>query len=623
MRFHVPLYAVAILILASCSSTRRSAKAPAASNTVQVSVDLVNVTNDQVSVTVIPPAMNASTVTYQLAKIIPGTYAIADYGRYVTDFRAEDKSGKTLPVNRTDSNIWVISQANSLAKLTYRVNDTYDNEGADVFSETSTTIFSPAGTNILAGQNFLLNFAGFAGYFTGYKDIPYNVTISHPQTLQAVTSMDDRNASNTADVFTVTRYAELVDHPVMYAAPDISTTKVGNMDLMLGVYSPRKKSITSKAFFPELERMIRAQKAYLGDINNTKKYAVIVYISTGAKDDAKGFGALEHNTSTTSVFGETMRSKELIHVISHEFFHTLTPLNVHSREIQDFDFNDPKMSAHLWMYEGFTEYFANHFQVHQGLMTEDAFYAHMTEKENFAKQMYKDDLSFTEMSKNVLQPAMKAQYPNVYQKGALIAMCLDIMLREASGGKTGILHLMGELSKKYGPEKPFNDPDLIPEVTRMTNAEVGNFLQTHVVGNKPIDYEQYLRRVGVTRAMVKTPTPIIFLANGRPYMSVDTAKRLVTLRVPDNKNAFYNAMGFKEGDQLLEMNEIPVDASDINKVAMLGYGIEEGEEMTAKVRRDGQVVELKGKAVLNYMDAPGFKFTDESKKALKDAWLKH
>ena len=55
------------------------------------------------------------------------------------------------------------------------------------------------------------------------------------------------------------------------------------------------------------------------------------------------------------------------------------------------------------------------------------------------------------MSKNVLDPTMKAQYPNVYQKGALMAMCLDIMLREASGGQERDLELMGGLSNKYGP----------------------------------------------------------------------------------------------------------------------------------------------------------------------------
>jgi predicted metalloprotease with PDZ domain len=68
-------------------------------------------------------------------------------------------------------------------------------------------------------------------------------------------------------------------------------------------------------------------------------------------------------TATTVVLPELMPKEELVKsmmdVVSHEFFHIVTPLSIHSKEIQDFDYNDPKMSEHLWMYEGVTEYFAN------------------------------------------------------------------------------------------------------------------------------------------------------------------------------------------------------------------------------------------------------------------------
>jgi len=423
-------------------------------------------------------------------------------------------------------------------------------------------------------------------------------------------------------MFSVTRYAELVDHPIMYSVPDISSSRIGDMDILLSVYSPRKNTVTSAAFFPDLEKMIRAQKHYLGGINNTKKYAVLTYITTYGKDDARGIGALEHNTSTTAVFQESMKTRDLISVISHEFFHTLTPLNVHSKEIQDFDFNNPKMSQHLWMYEGITEYFANHFQVHEGLMTEDQFYAKMAEKEKISTQNFIDKLSFTEMSKNVLTPAMKSQYTNVYQKGALIGMCLDIMLRDASGGKSGILELMGRLSAKYGPEKPFEDSLLIPEITAMTNPEVGAFLQEHVANGTPIDYEKYLQRVGVERADVKEPTQLVFITGNAPYISIDTARRKVIAVIKDANNNFMNAMGVQDGDEIIEMNNTLLDASVVMNVLIAGYGLEEDEPMTMKVKRKGEIIELKGKVKLNYIDGSGFKFADPSKLKLKEAWLK-
>jgi predicted metalloprotease with PDZ domain len=50
--------------------------------------------------------------------------------------------------------------------------------------------------------------------------------------------------------------------------------------------------------------------------------------------------------------------KSMMDVVSHEFFHIVTHLAFILKKPR-FDYNDPKMSEHLWMYEGVTEYFAN------------------------------------------------------------------------------------------------------------------------------------------------------------------------------------------------------------------------------------------------------------------------
>ena len=80
---------------------------------------------------------------------------------------------------------------------------------------------------------------------------------------------------------------------------------------------------------------------------------------------------------------------------------------------------------------------------------------------------------------------------NVYHKGALIGMCIDILMREESNGNRGILSLMKELSAKYGKNKPFVDDNLIAEITAMTYPSVGEFLKTHVEGDVPINYNEF------------------------------------------------------------------------------------------------------------------------------------
>ena len=615
-------FILTLALLTSCSSVKKGGVS-ATKEKMQVAIDLVNVTNDQVRVTVIPPTIITATTSYQLPKIIPGTYAIADYGRYVTDFSALDKSGKPLDFIKKDVNTWEISNAGQLGKITYLVNDTYDSEEGQAFSKESTTIFSPAGTNILSGKQFMLNMSGFVGYFGGSTEIPYEVSISHPEGLTGTTAMKDMNKNSKEDLFITPRYAALMDNPVMYAAPDISSFVIDGMTVVLHVYSPVNKNITSQQLTPDLKRMMTAQKKFLGKINDTEKYAILVYITSNGKDDARGLGALEHNQSTTAVFAESMSSDELIHVISHEFFHTLTPLKVHSKEIHYFDFNNPKMSAHLWMYEGFTEYFANLFQVNQGLITEDEFYALMSEKERYAKANYPKDISFTEMSKNVLEPEMKEIYPNVYQKGALMAMCIDLIIRDKSNGNKGLRDMMGELSEMYGPTKPFDDAELIPVVTKITYPEVGDFLQKYVVKGEPLDYAQYLKLAGVDRVNLKIPVDIALVVDMMPFIKIDQTKMEVIAVDPDKKNELYKALGVQNNDVLVAVNGKKLDASDVASVLTPFFKLKEGNDMKISVNRNGSLQELSGKIKLNYVNAQGYQFTDPSKSNIKEAWLKN
>lgn len=623
MKMRILTILVVWLLLASCASTQKVSSDGKSGSQVAVAIDLINVKDDKVSITINPPPITSESITFQLPRIIPGTYAIADYGRYVDDFSAIDKSGKPLVVTRQDVNTWVISNATQLEKVNYLVNDTFDSEKGEAFSNDDTnTIFSPAGTNILAGKQFWLNMGGFVGYFKNQTNQPYQITISHPTNLVATSSMDDLDNSATNDVFRVPRYGELVDSPVMYAASDISTFTVDNLKVVLHVYSPVNKEITAAALLPDIQKMISAQKKFLGDINNTPKYAILTYITTYGKDDARGIGALEHNKSTTAVFMQTMSSNDLIQVISHEFFHTLTPLNVHSKEIHDFDFSDPKMSAHLWMYEGVTEYFANLFQVNQGLISEDEFYANMAEKESLAKQLYPKEISFTDMSKNVLDPEMQAIYPNVYQKGALLAMCIDLIIRDKSSGQKGILDMMRQLSNMYGPTKPFDDAELIPTITKITYPEVGDFIQKYIVAGDPLDYTKYLALAGVEKAVIKRPVQIALIVENQPYIRIDKASRQVLALVPDANNEFVNAIGLQNDDVIVEINGQKLDVS--NMVTVLGgvYKLKEGTPMLIKVIRNGVAMDLKGNAKLNYIDTPGYKFVDQTKAPLKESWLK-
>jgi len=587
---------------------------------VAVSIDLNLVKDDKVQVTVLAPSITEKEIVYNLPKIIPGTYSVDDYGKFIDDFTAVDSKGKTLEVSKLDDNSWKIKNANKLAKVTYWVNDTFDIEGNGGFGK---GVFSPAGTNIVEGKNFLINNHGFVGYFDNKKDINYTLTITHPETLVGATSLLDSDKSTSSDVFSVARYNDLVDNPIMYSAPDFTSFMVDGMEILFSVYSPTGKH-TAKSLSEDLEKCMRAQKKFLGPINTNKRYTVLLYLSDMNGKDAKGFGALEHNSSTSVVFPEMMPNsalgKQIIDVVSHEFFHIVTPLGVHSNEIHYFDFNDPKMSQHLWMYEGVTEYFANLFQVNQGLITEEAFYKRMIGKIKGSKRQ-NDTMPFTVMSENVLVSPYKEQYLNVYEKGALIGMCIDIIIREKSNGERGILDLMQKLTNEFGPLRPFNDKDLFAKITELTYPEVGAFLNTYVAGPTPINYDDYFAKMGIAKTKIKKAVnPFI---NKKSAGITGGSNKEIKVKTNNELSPFLSSLGLKGDDIISAINGTEYNLDQISDLMTAAQKWNEGEAISMKIKRDGKEMTLSGKVTLAYEESEGYYNVDASKEALKEAWLKN
>ena len=589
-------------------------------NEVKVSINLSEIKNDKVLVTVNPPTILTDKITYHLPKMVPGTYSEDNFGKYIEDLKAYDVKGNSLEVKKLDTNSWSIANAKTLDKITYFVNDTYDIETGKGFGNDD--IFSPSGSNIDAGKNVMLNTHCFVGYFTNHMAIPYKLTVVHPAKLWGATSMIDEDSSATTDLFVSSRYSELVENPIMYAKPDYTTFNVDGMEILLAVYSPTGK-ITAESLTPDMKTMITAQKQFLGNINTTKKYSILLYLSS-MKNDAQGFGALEHPTATTVVFPE-MVPKEYLSVmmkdvVSHEFFHIVTPLTIHSQEIQNFDYNSPKMSQHLWMYEGVTEYFSNLFQINQGLIDEEDFYKRVAEKIEAAKKM-DDTMPFTTMSSNVLTKPYEDQYLNVYEKGALIGMCIDIIIREKSKGERGILDLMQNLSREYGVSKAFNDAELFGKITELTYPEVGDFLKTYVSGPTPIPYETYLAKVGVAKTLIKIPANI-FEKGDKQYIAITDKNNEIIVNSNLELNDFFTNLGLVGGDIIMAVNEKNYSQKNINEILYDCENWKENDAITLKIRRNGVEEIIKGKVKLPFEEKESFKATDASKSSLKEAWLK-
>ncbi|HCI71434.1 MAG TPA: peptidase M61 [Balneola sp.] len=562
---------------------------------ISTSIDLANVNEDRVWVEIDPGMFTHDTVTYRIPRVVQGTYDISDFGSFTQDFVAYDYTGAKIDVIRPDENTWIIPNAQKLDKLGYYVNDTFDIENTE-----KPTPFSPSGTNI-SEDNFVLNLHGFIGYFEELKDNSYKLAVTAPagmkksSALPTSSSMILEGDSTVVDNYTAARYFDITDNPMFYGDLDIEEFQVGDIQIVLSVYSPNGLHSAAKIKETVFE-MMQAQKEYLGDMNSTPRYDIYLYLSEGSQTSPQGYGALEHQTSTIVVLPEQMQEPQLnqtmVDVVSHEFFHIVTPLSVHSEDVHYFDYYEPTFSKHLWMYEGVTEYFASHFQVYEDLQPREEFYNKIQGKISSSYTM-DDSMSFTELSENVIDEPYASNYYNVYQKGALIGMCIDILMREESNGERSMLSLMKELSAKYGVEKPFEDDNLIAEITEMTYPSVGEFLRTHVEGTTPIDYSVFFDKVGLEMGVEEIQTNLFLINQQAAYINVDQATGKIYFQNMDLNTSLLE-LGVQPGDTLVTLNGLEANLENLRQILPQSFQWTPDTEVSMTLNRNGEEVKLQG-----------------------------
>jgi predicted metalloprotease with PDZ domain len=225
------------------------------------------------------------------------------------------------------------------------------------------------------------------------------------------------------------------------------------------------------------------------------------------------------------------------------------------------------------------------------------------------------------MSANVLKPPYKDQYLNVYEKGALIAMCIDIIIRERSNGERGILDLMQKLTNEYGSKKPFSDDELFDKITQLTYPEVGQFLTKHVSGTTPIPYEYYSEKVGVAKGKIKKASNP-FLNGKEPVVTINQSTKEIVIRPNVTLGTCLTQLGLQSDDTILAINGVTYTLDSVYDMMTSVQDWKEGQSISIKIKRNGKEQTLTGSAQVTYNETEGYQVTNPSKQPLHDAWLK-
>ena len=548
----------------------------------------------------------ADQVTYSFPATVPGTYDTQDFGRFVLSMNAKTADGKKLKVKKQGNNSFIISDAKKLKYLEYTLEDIMDRKVK------KHPIFDPVATNFEEGKNFLFNNGGIFGFFAGEEADPIEIKIAKPTQLYGSTSLPQTLSNSGQQHFKANSYHQLIDCPIMFSVPDTAQFYVGKTKVTISVFDvngvPR-----AKHFYEVLKRDMEAIDAFLPDlpVDNytfivfiddlkeigqamTGKMGLIKKIKLALKFRNLGLGALEHGNSSTyylADFGgalsdvkELSLDNQLSGAAIHEFMHILTPLGLHSERIGNFNYTNPLMSKHLWLYEGVTEYFANLIKYKGGVISPDEYLKEMEDKLAQGLTFPVSEMSFTEMSENVLEEKYHKHYGQVYERGAVLAMLLDAEIQRLTFGQKSLIDLMLLLNARYGANRSFDEQTFIAEMVKEVHPDLQQFFSTYIEGKnqwKPndqlnyigISYHETLQESGMLSPLIEKDNDITLKAIGIGL------ERLV-VKVGPNEWA-----GLKPGD-IVNVNDYR-DAFEPN-----GQKRNEGEIAKLKVTRNKELITL-------------------------------
>ncbi|MCF8262266.1 MAG: hypothetical protein K9J12_15945 [Melioribacteraceae bacterium] len=529
-------------------------------------IDLHNIDDDLFNVTIHPDNLSENNNIFQFAAIAPGTYQIMDIGRFVKYFKAYDKNGEEIETENVSTNQWEISDPENVAKIDYQISETWDTPVE------KNQVYPMCGTSLEKDHAYINNHA-VLGYFHGRQSDEMWIQVNLPDDWIIGTPLE----LNSENYYVASSYDFAIDSPILAGRLSEATTDIEGTTVDVFTYS-KTDQIKSENLLIGIEDILYAASEF------TEGLPVQRYVFLFHFEDTPA-GAWEHSYSSNYVLAERELDEENIKnirsIVAHEFYHVVTPLNIHSELVEMFNFEEPTLSQHLWLYEGVTEWASDAMQFRYGIFTlED--YLRETKKKLLTNDFYNQDISLTELGVNAAK--LPAQYANIYMKGAIVGTLLDLLLIDKSNGESGLRELMNNLAKKYGPERPFSEDDFFDELAEMTYPEVGVFIDNYIQGTEPLPVSEYFEYVGIKYTeFLGYDSSKISLGFG---LGVEDGKVVVTNVNEDE------TQDIKVGDAFKRVVDIDVTLQNAQVAFAKLYTKKAGETLDFVLDRSGEEVEL-------------------------------
>ena len=384
---------------------------------------------------------------FRLPNWIRGSYLVRDFAKHISGL-AVSRDGSTLAFERLDKASFKLLAAAGPVQIEYDVH-AGDESVRKAFLDSRRGFF---------------NFSSLVYCPAGFEQAAFEVLIERPalavcNSWQLATALP-AIATDSAGFgrYGASDYETLIDSPVEMAAYQRIDFEAGGVPHTLtlsGRCQPDQARLAR-----DLAQVCSVQRAFFDHEPKMPRYWFLTHVT------ANGYGGLEHRESTALVCsrndlpqpGATGMSKEyrtFLGLVSHEYFHLWNVKRITAKAFADSDLSAAAYSRDLWHYEGVTSYYDDLFLLRAGLIDAPTYLDLLAEGATRLERMPARhvqtlaDSSFETWIK-YYQPDENSPNAstNYYVKGALVALCLDLLLRRDSA--TSLDAVVQQLWQRFG-----------------------------------------------------------------------------------------------------------------------------------------------------------------------------
>ena len=366
---------------------------------------------------------------------IPGSYLVREFARHLSGLRAR-QGRRACPVRQLDKCSWEIEcEPARPLQLRYEIH-AFDHSVRTAWLDTQRGFFN--GTSLLLRAE-------------GHADAPHQLSLPAPRqrpgwrlaTALHPVQVDARGFGR----YQADDYDELVDHPVEMGDFWSGEFQAGGATHRL-VVAGAPPSFDGERLMRDTQRICDTAIRFW-HAGKAPPFTHYLFLLNPVDD---GYGGLEHRASTALLCArrelprlgapaEAARVGEgyltLLGLISHEYFHAWNVKRLRPAEFARYDYGRENYTQLLWFFEGVTSYCDDLLLLRAGLIDTAAYLKLLTRNVNQVLQAPGRQVQ------SVAQASFDAwvryyrpdeNTPNstisYYSKGALIALCLDLSLRQ-------------------------------------------------------------------------------------------------------------------------------------------------------------------------------------------------